>query len=462
MQHPSRRDFLRATAAAGAGCLAGSAAHGESAQRAKRPPNIVVLMLDTTRADKLGCYGFPYDTSPALDRLANDGVRFERVVAQCSWTRPSVGSMLTSRTPRKIGLYLERDEMLNAAIDTLPRMLQRQGYTTFGATANPNINTLFGFAEGFDLYHDSNVVWNWMDPQPGDVVRAGETVLPTAPEMFRAALDFAKTKPHTPGYIQINAMEVHEWWIRNTMIRKEYQDLFFKATGERYPRYLQSLRQLTDDVGAFVDSLTRIPGWEDTLFVFTGDHGEGLDEHQGVYKDKFHGWLLYESFVVVPWILYRKGWQPKKSVVNQPVRLLELLPTVMDCAGLDLPTDIEGRSMRPVIDGHSDRVDLPPYFITETHWRGTNKLGAYATDWKYFDNKTPHLGLPSHELQKRGLREAGIKTDQAADHPDEMVSLALFLAQWEQENPGVPATPLSRDLTEQEREQLEAVGYLGV
>jgi arylsulfatase A-like enzyme len=452
---------LRTSAALGAGCLLPTSARAEQAPAAASP-NIALIVMDTTRADKLGCYGYGLETSPDLDKIANEGVRFDRVVSQCSWTRPAMGSVLASRFPRTLGLYLERDQMLNSAVDTLPKMLKRQGYATFGATANPNMNALFGFDQGFDTYHDSNVVFGWMDVQQGQEVRSGATRLPEANEMFQAAIDWAREHPDTPGYVQINAMEVHEWYIRHTMIRPEYRELFKDAPDERFPRYLQSVRQLSDDVAAFVKNLSAVPGWEDTLFVIMSDHGEGLEEHGVVAHDKYHGWLLYESQVVVPWIMYRKGWDRKNAVVKQPVRLLELLPTVLDCAGLELPDNIDGHSMRPVIMGEEDQVALPDYFVTETHWRGFDKIGAYAPQWKHFHNKSPHRGLTDFELQIRGSKEMGIRTDQSTDHPRQLASMSLFLSQWEAEHPKVPATPLSRELTDEEREALEAVGYLGV
>lgn len=462
MSSLSRREFLRTSAALSAGCLAATTAAGDTAAPPKKSPNIVLVILDTVRADKLGCYGYPHETSPAFDNLARSGVRFDRVIAQCNWTRPSVGSTLTSRFPRALGLYLEKGQRLNSAIDTLPKILQRNGYKTFGATANPNLNTLFGFNEGFDTYHDSNVVWGSMDKRPGDVVRRNGAHFTLANEMYDWALDFARDHADQPAYIQINAMEVHEWYLKNTMIRKEYHDLFHNAKGERYPRYLQSVRQLTDDTAAFVEKLSELPGWEDTLFVLMSDHGEGLNEHPGVAHAKFHGWLLYESAVVVPWVLYRKGWQPKQHVVNQPCRLLELMPTVLDCAGLPIPDGIEGRSMRPVFEGEAAAVALPEYLITESHWRGFEKASAYASNWKYFHNMTKHQGLPLFELQEKGLREAGTRTDQKDDHPDTMAAMALYVAQWQQQNPSAPPTPLDRELTEEEREQLRAIGYLDV
>ncbi len=100
-----------------------------------KPPNVVFIVLDALRADRLGCYGFPKATSPELDALTAQGVLFERVVAQCSWTRPSVGSMLTGQYPRALGLYKEIGESLPRDAESLAELLKAQGYTTIGATA---------------------------------------------------------------------------------------------------------------------------------------------------------------------------------------------------------------------------------------------------------------------------------------------------------------------------------------
>jgi arylsulfatase A-like enzyme len=120
----------------------------------KEPPNVVLIIIDTLRQDKLSAYGFPEETSPEIDRMAEQGVRFDRVIAQSSWTRPSIGSMLTSQYPRTLGIYKEMDEVLPDDFVTIAEALKEAGYTTIGATANANINTSFNFQQGFDHYRE--------------------------------------------------------------------------------------------------------------------------------------------------------------------------------------------------------------------------------------------------------------------------------------------------------------------
>ncbi|MBP8130020.1 MAG: sulfatase [Candidatus Hydrogenedentes bacterium] len=471
----TRRDFLSYAALAGLGAAAGpgcgpppddapKAGEGPvpalGASSSNTPPNIVLIMLDTLRADKLGCYGCPHEVSPKLDALAAQGVLFERAVAQCSWTRPSIGSFLTSRYPRDLGLYLERNEILDSRFDTLGMLLKRRGYATFGATANPNLNRSYNFHLGFDEYIESDVVFSWMQEAHGDNVR-GRVPLPSAPQLYEATLDFARRHAQGPCFAQLNLMEIHEWYVRDdyTLRRPEYQGMFLSA-GERYPKYLQSVRQLTDDTAGFIEALCKLHGWENTLFAILSDHGEGLDDHPGVAKSLYHGWLLYESQVVVPWILYQPGWKPARARIAQPVRLLELLPTLLEYAGAPVPESVEGVSLKPLMDGAVETAALPEYFITETDFRGASKVGAYAAAWKYFDNSASHQGLPPQELQARGGREQGIRTDQSRRHAAEMAPMRQFVETWVQDHPKAPPTPQHAALSEEERRQLEAIGYL--
>lgn len=462
----TRREFLARGAAAGAGALY-LGAHPRSAADGSAPgsspvpsrPNLVLLILDTLRADKLGCYGYGQDTSPEFDALAREGVQFERVISQCPWTRPSCGSLLTSLHPRTLGLYKERDEILSDDFATLPKLLQSAGYATLGMTANPNLNEVFNFNPGFDKYVDSAVVFSWMPKKADSVTRTRGNGLPKAVDLFREALDWAGSKGDRPGYIQINAMEIHEWYASMSVVRPEFQKLFLK-TGEKYPAYLQAVRQLTSDVAGFIHTLSAMPGWENTFFVMVSDHGEGLDEHAGLAHSKFHGWLLYESQVVVPWVIYHPTWRPAVKCVSQGVRLLEVMPTLLELLGQPLPEGLHGKSMAPVLLGQRDRVDLPEYFVTETHWRDANKLAAYAADWKFFDNKVTPLGMAQKELQKRGGGERGNLTNMLRNHPEIARPMESFLKDWEATNPMAKAVAQKRAISSEEIQQLEAVGYI--
>ncbi|MCC6143291.1 MAG: sulfatase-like hydrolase/transferase, partial [Candidatus Hydrogenedentes bacterium] len=374
-QGVTRREFLAAAAGIGIGlAVAPRIAAQPAYARPPDRPNVVLIIVDTLRADKCGCYGYHIDTTPGLDRLAANGVIFDRVISQCSWTRPSIGSLITSQHARDVGLYEERGQALSLAVPTLPEVLKAEGYQTYGYTANPNINSRYNFNQGFDFYQDSNVLFSWMKGAD-DAVRGETATLPPATQLFGQVLDMAREAPAAPHYVQMNVMEVHEWYMQRTMIRPDYREMFLDS-GESFPRYLQSMRQVTDDISLFVEELTSIPGWENTLFVITSDHGEGLDSHPNVPNSDKHGWLLYESHVVVPWILYSKAWTPARGCVRQPVRLMELAPTLLDFLGISAPESMEGESLMPVIHRERETVPLPEYFITETYWGYANKTAV--------------------------------------------------------------------------------------
>ena len=350
-------------------------------------PNIVLIIIDTLRADAVGIYGRTEPTSPELDALARGGVMFRRPVAQSSWTRPSIGSMLTSLYPRSIGIYKEPLQVLGPRFETLAEILKRYGYTTVGATANPNINTVFQFDQGFDHYADSNALWHWMAGKGDKRVVSSLNPLPTAPEMFDGITDWIGANGSSPFYVQITLMEVHE----ARKIQERVDRTLFAGTPNA--PYLQALHYTSGEIGRFVEALSKRPGWDNTLFVITSDHGEGLTDHPDVPMSSGHGWLLYESQLLVPLILHGPATGlPAGRVIDRPVRLLDLAPTILDLARIPLPDHLQGVSLVPLIRGDDDADTPPERFFVETEIRHAEKIGVYTTEWKYFENRDGHEG----------------------------------------------------------------------
>jgi arylsulfatase A-like enzyme len=419
-------------------------------------PNVVLIIIDTLRADSLSSYGNPYNPSPALSRLSEGGVQFDSVLAQASWTLPSVGSMLTSRAPRTIGLYDELSVLLEDT-STLGMILQGAGYRTFGATANPNLNTRSGLSRGFDEYVDSVVVFALGQatvPEGSTQYKRGAE-LHSASDIFGKALDFVDRNPgDAPTFLQLNVMEVHEHNYP-IMLRDEY-DFGFKKS--RNTNYLRRVRQVTDDMERFVIELRSRAGWEDTLFCIVSDHGEGLWDHPTVPHSAGHGGLLYESQVSVPWIMFNDSWTPARGRIAQDVRLLEFLPTLLDYVGVAAPSDLEGVSLLPLIEGEVESAPLPAVMVTETTFRNFWKISARGANWQYVHNRDKSEGVLEHELQARGARPNGEMTDEGQAHPKEMARLRRFIDDWERAHAVV--VPTRADLSEAERLQLEQIGYL--
>lgn len=421
---------------------------------AESAPSVVLLIIDTLRADKLGCYGFDKETSPELDALAGRGVRFSSTVSQCSWTRPSIGSMVTGVYPRALGLYKQRKQRLPADAVCLSEMLKKRGYTTVGVTANPNINAVFGFDQGFDRYADSDHIWPWMK-RDEDQQRARRGSLMPDLEVFDTAVELIREAGPPPYYVQLNIMEMHTY---GAPVRPEYEDHF---EGETNERYLNALRQVSADIGDFVERLGKLPGFESTLYVFASDHGEGLDDHPGIRGGRGHGVLLYESQLRMPLIMYHSGDDlPAGRVIERPVRNLEIVPTIADLLKVPTPDGVDGVSLAPLLDDPGAQLPIPRRFVVETYFRKADKIGVYAPKWKYFENRDDWAGLNPRELQQRGVKERGAETDRIEEHPEIAAPLDDYLQKWEASHPKAPPTATTAARSNDAVQQLKALGYI--
>ena len=420
------------------------------------PPSIVLIIIDTLRADKLGAYGHPESTSPELDTFSRRGVRFARVVAQSSWTRPSIASLLTSRYPREIGIYKEKAHILDDRFQTLAELLKESGYTTVGVTANPHINGSFNFDQGFEHYEDSDTLFHWMQEEPGKA-SITERPIRTAHEVLGSVLEWTAGNGRPPYYVQVNLMEVHQYDNPRSR-RSEYSGLFPRA---RHRDYLQAVYAVSEEVARFIRSLEERPGWGNALFVVTSDHGEGLSDHPNVALSHSHGLLLYSSQVLVPLLFYSPaGDLPRGKVIERPVRLLDLLPTLLDYAGVPVPEGVRGVSLLPLIRGEVDDVSLPERFVVETQFQRADKIGVYSRDWEYIENRDRHRGTSPSALHRFGVKEDGKRTNLERRYPEVARDLAAHLDRWEGEHPKAEPTLRTRDLPPLQREQLRALGYL--
>jgi len=419
------------------------------------PPSIVLIIIDTLRADKLGAYGHPEPTSPELDAFSRRGVRFARVLAQSSWTRPSIASLLTSRYPRETGIYKEKAHILDDRFQTLAELLKEAGYTTVGVTANPNINRSFNFDQGFDHYEDSDILFHWMLKEAGKA-SITERPIRTAREILGSVLEWTASNERSPYYVQVNLMEVHQFDDPRSQ-RPEYAGLFPGAPDREY---LQAVRAVSKEVSRFIASLEERPEWRNALFVVTSDHGEGLSDHPHVALSHSHGLLLYSSQILVPLIFYTpSGDLPRGKVIDRPVRLLDLMPTLLDYAGVPAPEGVHGVSLLPLIRGEVDDVILPERFVVETQFQKANKIGSYSGDWEYIESRDRHRGTSPSELQRFGVKEDGRRTNLERRYPEVARDLAAHLERWEEEHPKAKPTLRTRDLPPMQREQLRALGY---
>lgn len=352
-----RGDAWRCAMAALALCALGAAACRSTPTK---PTDVVVIVVDTLRADRLGRYGNPRGLTPALDRLADRGVRFANAYAPASWTMPSVASLMTSRLPAQHRVS-DFDTRLPADEVTIAERLGAAGMATAGFSANWRLNADLGFDQGFAL-------WRPFLDSPGSKGKArGEVLRAAAEEWLDQKPAAGEASP--PRFLYFQFMEPHIPLNPPADLLARFAPGVDAGTAERLGQWTQ---QMFPDTAALAEGdVSRIAAvydaevaaadreidrllqaleqrgvLEHALVIVTADHGEELLEH-GTFG---HGDNLFNTTVHVPLIVAGPG-VPAGRVVEQNVSLIDLAPTILDMLGLPPEPRFEGRSLVPLLRG---------------------------------------------------------------------------------------------------------------
>lgn len=418
--------------------------------------NVVVVLVDTLRADRLSLYGYERPTCPHLERFAAEGVLFKNAHSQAGCTFPSVNSILTSRSPEHF--LASRDEhglAIPEGTPSLAELLAAHGYSTAAVSASvivratpSKINRVGGFDRGFETFDESCE----QKRAPCVNARALE-LLDTLPEPFFLYLHYLE--PHAPYQPPkwhprsfARGTRAHPWARRGepqTVFKKLYDGADVAFTDED----IHHLRDLYDEEILFFDArfaelLAEIDArglGERTLVAFLSDHGEELLDHGdfGHCRD-----LAFETLLHTPLILKIPGLRSR--VREAPVQNLDLVPTLLDYLGIEHdPAAFEGKSLRPVIE--DDRPVARYSFALQ----GTSRI---VRDDRY----KLLLDLETQEAQLFDLREdPGETHDLAAESPDRAAAYVDVLRSW---LAGREGTEDALRQAEEVEKELKALGYL--
>ena len=303
-------------------------------------PNLVLIVVDTLRADFTSPYGGEPDASPELAAWAGRGVLFERVRSQSSWTKISMASLMTSLWPRSHGIVSAKDGLAENAL-TLAEVLHEAGYSTYGVQTNGWLHQSFGFRQGFDRY---------MFPIGGREPRLGAPSLwPHAERVYEEAVRLLDAHDHTrPFFLYLHFMDVHEY-----AAPPQFRTF---GTDDR-GAYLAALRWVDDAVARVRKKLDATGDLDRTVIAFAADHGEAFGEH-GVHG---HARDVLTPVVTVPLVLrFPFRVEPPVRVATQ-VRNVDVAPTLLELAGVDIPVSFEGRSLLGLLTGQTSEADRPAY-----------------------------------------------------------------------------------------------------
>lgn len=328
---------------------------------------VVVITLDTTRADRIGCYGYDGGTTPNLDRFAEQSVLFEQAVSQVPTTLPSHSTMFTGLYPQDHGVRRNMIFRLGPEVQTLAEMLSAQGFATAGFPATFILGENFGIGQGFDHYEEP----------PGMGGAVADSVYRRAGDGVDLALEWLDGKADEPLFLWLHLYDPHA----------PYRPPFPYSNRFEGKPYEGEIAYADAEVGRLLAELEGDGRWDETLVVIAGDHGEGLHDH----GERHHSFLLYETTQRVPLLIRAPGVGARR--IGEPVALADLMPTVLDLAGGQLPEGLRGISLRPAIEGEElPRRDL--YFETlcgALNYGWAELRGIRFGSWKLIDSSTPEL-----------------------------------------------------------------------
>ena len=452
-------------------------------------PAIILIVVDTLRADHLGIYGYGRPTSPFLDERSRNAAVFERAFSSSSWTTPAMGSMFTGQLPTRHGagivahrmtnpspnevdtLNPEVDDLVNKGntsfvkldpgLPTIAQVLRDVGYVSTAIVSNTFLTPNFGFQKSFDDY-------DFLAGAPNS--RTADTTVNLAIDWLEARKD-----PQQPFFLVVHFIDPHEPY-------RAPPPFFGRFTGNAEPgsvsealaRYDEEISFTDHELDRFFVALEEQELWDRSIVIFTSDHGESFHEHNSGIG---HGHTMFNELLRVPFMAWGPRIEPGRYEL--PVTTLDIFPTLLEAAGFPLPNDKKcaraaqrgrhrrgcsaGVSLWPVLTKGprppgASSIPFDRFLVAEGTLYGTEKKAAIAWPWKIWtDIGTAHTELYQLEL------DPGETTDVHDRYRDLSYQMIVQLHEIMAET--AVATGLSgRDrgvrLTERMLEQLRALGYI--
>ena len=349
------------------------ASHPLDAQQQR--PNILLITLDTMRADRIGAYGYKLAETPNLDRLAREGVRFADATSQAPLTAPAHAALMTGQYPGRLGIKNNGSTPIPDGTVTLAERLTAAGYRTGAFIGAFVLDRAYGFGQGFEVF----------DAAFEDFRQAikGQVQRPAA-QVVDPALAWIKGIPSgSPFFAWVHLYDAHTPYAAPAPYGAKFKDRPYDG----------EVAYVDAQVGRLLDALSASGAADRTIVVVIGDHGEALGDH----GEEDHGIFLYEAVMRIPWIVTVPSWLTRQAagqIVREQVRSIDLMPTLVDLAGLSGGEGLDGASLADVIRGGARR-DAPPSYseswYPQLHFGWSRLRALRVGEWKYIDAPRPEL-----------------------------------------------------------------------
>lgn len=392
--------------------------------------NVLLVTLDTTRADRVGCYGYKKAKTPNLDFLAANGVMFSDAYCQVPLTLPSHCSLLTGTYPLYNQVHNNGFYYLDHSHLTLAEVLREEGFKTAAFVSSFTVDSRFGIDQGFDFYDDTF---------DADEVLKNFRSEKRAEKVFTSFSHWVDRNFDQKFFCWVHFFDPHVPYDPPSPFKEEFPERPYDGEIAYMDYY----------IGRIVDKLKKKNILDKTFIILAGDHGEAFGE-----KDEIdHGYFIYDATLRIPLILYFPERLPSNKVVESRARLIDITPTVLEMLMIPVAKEIQGVSLLPYIEGRK-KESLSSYIETyfpQENYGCSALIGLIAGDWKYIQAPKPELyNLKLDPQEEKNVFYLRKKVASAMKKELERM-IHEFSAKKE---------PRRKKLTSQEREKLRSLGYV--
>ena len=350
-------------------------------------PHVILISIDTCRADHLGCYDSAKDLTPNIDRFARKATVLANCVAPTPLTVPSHATMLTGRIPLAHGVHKNAPRVDPAEV-TLAEILRDRGYATGAVVSHVVLSRPFGLDQGFGVYLDQ-----MGDSGAVEGERRGEATSALAVNWLR------RNTTAGPAFLFVHYFDPHEPYLASGEFAKRHEP-------GQAGQYAAEIAYVDHCIGRLLEALRKLDIYDSSLIILTGDHGEMLGEH----GEGDHGYFIYESAIKVP-LIVKLPQQRTSRRVEDIVGLVDIMPTVCSALGIEPPPDIQGRDLGPLLRGEpapdEERYLYCESVLPRTFYNAHPLLGLVGPRWKYIHSARPELyDLAADAQEADNLAEA--------------------------------------------------------
>ena len=395
--------------------------------------NVVVITIDTLRADHVGCYGYKKIHTPNIDGLAADGFRFEKAFTPVPITLPSHTVIFTGTYPMLNGMHDFSGNRLGSEPPTLAAVLKQHGYTTGAVVAAAVLDSRFGLSRGFDFYYDHFDFNRLQESNLDEMERPGNVVA-------NEALRWLGENYPKKFFLWMHLYDPHYPYNPPAAYQEQYKS---------HP-YDGEIAFADEQVGRVIRFLKEKKLYERTIIVLTGDHGEGLGEH----GEKTHGFFIYNSTLHIPLIVHLPD-QPKGKVVGDPVSTADIMPTILDALQLPAPAGVQGSSMLAEMGGKAEQAS-PLYaetFLPRLHFNWSELRGVEVGKYHFIEAPKPEL----YDVSKDPGELNNLYAEKKAVSEEMRAKLGAIIRQYTKGKELAEKTGLDPALME----RLKSLGYAG-